>query len=259
VVAAVAAVAAADIITVAEATGAGTDMAYTKDKDRQTRGVGAIASLDHALPNRQVRRRRVLEDTRRHDRAMAAVTKGALGAVRDPIVAAAQRGVFNRVGSTQVPVPTGVRPRSGSTPARPPRTGVIVHDYRTGATGGATQVATGGAWNKLGTMSTKLGTIVAQPAAPAAPDPAPPAAPTPPATPAPTSTPTTSSGGGGGGGGGSSGGRGAATSGPAGPAIDPLPSMPDIPAATEDNTTRNLLIAGGAALAAYLLFIRGRQ
>ena len=242
--------AAAITITVAEATGAGTDMAYTKDKDRQTRGVGAIASLDHALPNRQALRRRVLEDTKRHDRAMAAVTKGALGTVRDPIVAAAARGVFNRTGSTQVPVPTGVRPRPVPTaaPARP-KTGVTVHDYRTG-----------GPWAGLSNLNAQLASIVAQPAAPAAPAPTPPATPAAPATPAPTSTPTTSSGGGGGGGGGgSSGGRGPATSGQAGPAVDPLPSMPDIPAAAEDNTTRNLLIAGGAALAAYLLFVRGRR
>ncbi len=241
---------AADIITtVAEATGAGTDMAYTKDKDRQTRGVGAIASLDHALPNRQALRRRVLEDTKRHDRAMAAVTRGALGAVRDPLVVAAQRAVFSRTGAPQ----TGVRPRASAAAAAPaparPKTGVIVTDHRTGSGG-----ETGGAWSKLGKMTTKLGTIVTPPAAP---DPTPPAAPATPATPA-TPTPPASSGGGGGGGGG--GGRGPATSGPAGPAVDPLPSLPDIPAAAaEDNTTRNLLIAGGAALAAYLLFIRGRQ
>ncbi len=240
--------AAADIITtVAEATGAGTDMAYTKDKDRQTRGVGAIASLDHALPNRQALRRRVLEDTKRHDRAMAAVTRGALGTVRDPIVAAAQRGIFNRTGAPQ----TGVRPRTGTSsvpaPARP-KTGVIVTDHRPG-----------GPWVGLSNLNAQLAAIVAQPAAPAAPAPTPPATPAAPATPATPAPTSTTSSGGGGGGGGSSGGRGPATSGPAGPAVDPLPSLPDMPPAAEDNTTRNLLIAGGAALAAYLLFVRGRQ
>ncbi len=234
-------------------------MAYTRDKDRTTRGVGAIASLDHALPERQRMRRRVLEDTQRRDRAMAAVTRGALGAVRDPLVRAAQRAVFARTGATHVPVPTGARPHA-TAPAPRPTSGVIVHDHRTGG-GGNTPAGgppTGGPWAGLTNLTKKLAVMVPKPAEPA------PTTPT--TTPTVPSTPPTSSGGGGsgggsgggGGGGGGSSGGGAATS---GPAVEPLPPLPDAPAeeASADHTTRNLLIAGGAAIAAYLLFIRGRQ
>jgi hypothetical protein len=226
-------VAAADTATtVAEATEAGTDMAYTKDKDRQSRGVGAIASLDHALPNRQALRRRMVEDTKRRDRAMAAVTKGALGgAFTIPLAPA--RGVFTRPGQGGPGQPVPAAPS-------PPMTGVHVFDHRKNA--------------------------APPPDAPApAPAPAPPPTPAPAPAPAPPPTPSpapASSGGGGAGGGGSSG-RGPATSGPAtsGPAVDPLPPIPDVQdaAPAADNTTRNLLIAGGAVVAAYLLFFRGRQ
>lgn len=50
--------------------------------------------------------------------------------------------------------------------------------------------------------------------------------------------------------------------GPAAP-LPPIPSLPvDVSEPAEpqgSNTMRNALIAGGAALAAYLLFVRGRN
>lgn len=232
-------------------------MGYTRDRDRVTRGVGAIASLDHALPRRQAQRRQVMDDTRRHDRAMAAVTRGALGAVVMPLGGGATyssgRDRFDRALRDRAPA------RDIFHPAAPPPKVVAVpsgtYDHRHGGL--------------LRPLVTALEPVVkALPQAPAppppptppptapAPAPSPPPAPAPSAPPAPgpaTSGPATGSGGGGSrSSGGGSGGSGGSTA--------PLPPLPDVPEApAEDNTTRNYLMIGGAALAAYLLLFRGRS
>lgn len=58
-------------------------MSYTRDSDRATRGVGAIAAADMVSYARGQRRAQVGRETQRRDRAMAAIAQGALGGVRD--------------------------------------------------------------------------------------------------------------------------------------------------------------------------------
>lgn len=55
-------------------------MSYERDKDRMTRGVGAIAAADHSQA-RARHRAAVARGTQRRDRAMADISRGALGRV----------------------------------------------------------------------------------------------------------------------------------------------------------------------------------
>jgi len=76
-------------------------MSYERDRDRVTRGVGAIAALDHVMPERQRRRVEVGRRLRRRDRAMSAVSRGALGLV----IAEDQAGGGTNTYATKVRIP----------------------------------------------------------------------------------------------------------------------------------------------------------
>lgn len=56
-----------------------TRMAYMRDTDRPTRGIGAIAASDHAGRSRRVLQAQISQRTRQRDRVMAAIAQGALG------------------------------------------------------------------------------------------------------------------------------------------------------------------------------------
>ena len=60
-------------------------MAYERDSDRDTRGVGAIAALDRRGGARYRRRVQSGVATRQRDRAMVAVERGALGGIDLPV------------------------------------------------------------------------------------------------------------------------------------------------------------------------------
>ncbi len=62
----------------ADITGAITDMAYVRDSDRKTRGIGAIAAADHSMA-RARQRVQVARGTRARDQVMSAIAGGALG------------------------------------------------------------------------------------------------------------------------------------------------------------------------------------
>jgi len=204
-------------------------MSFVRDRDRATRGVGAIAARDRAQPRQRAwEQARMAQATARRDHAMAQVTRGALGLVPS---------VVRTVGDHR-PRPTA--PTSASQPSSTTTSSnAIVHDHRR--------------------------PVAAQPGQPAAPAPgapiaAPPAAPAPVMTSAPppaAAAPSTGSGTGGGGG--------SVTltlpessSGPAVPTA-PGPTLPDIPDATPpDNTNRNLLIFGGIAIVGAFLLFRNR-
>ncbi len=201
-------------------------MSYTRDRDWATRGVRAIASADNS-PTRQAQRLRMAQATRARDRAMASITRGALGLVTSD--SSGEGGG----GGGGVPKVGPIRPTVGFVP---------------GATYSAitTNVDLAPKPPPPYTMSPGAGgdTI----------GPAPHPQPTDPVRPPPRVSPP--SGGGGGGGTG-------VAMGPAAP-LPPIPSLPPVdvsePAEPQgSNTMRNALIAGGAALAAYLLFVRGRN
>ncbi len=183
-------------------------MSYGRDRDRATRGVGAIAAADHSRA-RQHARSLQGRATMARDRAMAAITHGALGRV--PMADVAQ---------TYVPI-VNLR-----LPALTAPIGKIVP-----------------------TSATTSSPIVSPP-------PPPPPAPAPP--PPPPSDPVLI-------GGGSPGKMTTGVSmGPAPvvavPPMPDLPPIPDLPVPTSspapDNTLRNVIMVGGAAVAAWLYFRR---
>ncbi len=185
-------------------------MSYGRDRDRATRGVGAIAAADHSRARRHARSMQG-RATMARDRAMAAITHGALGRV--PMADVAQ---------TYVPVVN----------------------------------------LRLPALTAPIGKIVPSSATTSTPivsPPPPPVSPPPPAPPPPPADPVLLSGGGG------------ASPGPmttgvsmgpspviALPPMPDLPTLPDLPVAptTPDNTLRNVILVGGAAVAAWLYFRR---
>lgn len=235
-------------------------MGYTRDNDRATRGVGAIAAADMVSPSTRYRRVQVGRATRARDRLMSAVASGALGAIntetpdrrppggprvpdRRPAPPAPTRsnplpgvkGVRTlppgSYSPTTPPPPAAVPPGFvPGTSTRPP--GAIVRDHRTGG-------------------------ITTDPTIPPPPTPTTPTKPVPPGT--VVAQPPVSSGGGGSGGGGvvttSDGGR--IVSGPGGQPIV-IPPSPEIPDAegmmiAGYPATTVLLVGGVAVLGAYLL------
>lgn len=188
-------------------------MSYGRDRDRATRGVGAIAAADHSRA-RQHGRSMQGRATMARDRAMAAITRGALGRV--PMADVAQ---------TYVPVVN----------------------------------------LRLPALTAPIGKIVPASATTSTPIVSPPPAPVPPPPPAPPPLPSDTVHIGGGG---SAGSPGRATAGVSmGPApvvaVPPMPDLPPIPdlpvptaAPTPDNTLRNAILIGGAAVAAWLYFRR---
>jgi hypothetical protein len=181
-------------------------MAYMRDHDHATRGVRAIASADGS-PARQVRRLRMAQATGARDRAMARITRGALGAA--PYVVGFVPGATYAAVSTSVDL------------APVPPTSYTLQPTDPGRIG---------------------------------------AGPAPRPAPAPPISPPSSSGSPGGGASGSGVAMGPPVISPPIPAIpvldtgDPSPTV-----AAPDNTMRNVLIAAGAAVGAYFLFIRGRS
>ncbi len=187
-------------------------MSYGRDRDRATRGVGAIAAADHSRA-RQHGRSMQGRATMARDRAMAAITRGALGRV--PMADVAQ---------TYVPVVT-LRLPALTAPI-----------------------------GKIVPTSATTSTPIISPPPPPPPTPSPPPAPAPPQPSDPVLI----------GGGGSPGRMTTGVSmGPAPvlamPPIPDLPPLPDLPAApptAPDNTLRNVILVGGAAVAAWLYFRR---
>ena len=200
-------------------------MSYMRDPDRATRGVRAIASADNS-PRRQAHQLRRIHATQSRDRAMASIARGALGLVAmDP--GAAGGGV------------------ASSTPSG---------TYKIGFTPGATYTSFTTSTN-ITPQPPPVYTVSGDGLVPH-PQPIDPRALLPPPTPAP---PSASADAGGGGGVSNVG----VAMGPASSPIPPIPPLdigePPVTAPASDNTMRNVLIAGGAAVAAYFLFFRKRS
>lgn len=242
-------------------------MAYERDKDRYTRGVGAIAALDHANPARMRHRALVRRRSNRMDSAKAEYTYrpgGGIGAVEalGRVNLSGTKAIVNHYG------PAGDLKTSGA--VRPP-----------GFTGGGGGMPTskiptrlyGGAGSMLqnpAVYSSGPGSFKNPGGAPMPPRPTRPIGPLPLPTP-PGSTVTTrpdkgsSSGGGGGGGGGGGWGAGSGTV-PSYPGVEE-PAIPDIP--DEDTASsstsspsvdlKTVALVGGAAVAAWWLFFRDKK
>jgi len=198
-------------------------MSYMRDPDRATRGVRAIASADNS-PRRQAHQLRRIHATQSRDRAMASIVRGALGLVAmDPGAAGAgvASGTPYKIGFTPGATYTSFTTSATITPQPPPV-------YTISGDG-----------------------LVPHPR---------PIDLLPPPTPAPPSASVDA-----GGGGGTAPSNVGVAMGPA-PASSPIPPIPTletgeppVTSPTSDNTMRNVLIAGGAAVAAYLLFFRKRS
>lgn len=81
-------------------------MSYQKDRDALTRGAGAIAAADMVARARQGRRQAIGAGTQQRDRAMAAIARGSLGAVFDPVyqaLGADMRGPKSTTGGMRGP------------------------------------------------------------------------------------------------------------------------------------------------------------
>jgi hypothetical protein len=214
-------------------------MAYERDDDRVTRGVGAIAAADKVSPGRYRRRIESGIATRKRDRAMAAVANGALSGVpmrRSMGAVTDHRGDTGAGGSgrasTSTPntsTYTSSPTTSGAAP-KPPTTFTNGRPYRPYDPSAPPAAAPPIAVTPPIIAPTKPPIAVVLPPA------------------IPTTVITT--------------GTGPSTQGtsPKPPTIttiiDPVPVSPPIDITPTDNTTRNLMIAGGAAITAYLLFFR---
>lgn len=222
-------------------------MAYERDDDRVTRGVGAIASADHVAPGRYRRRIESGMATRKRDRAMAAVAAGALSGV--PLRSRAERRIaMGMTDRRQPPSDHRAVPVKAGTAITGPMT---VRDHTTPG-GGTGPLASGAGGIPPAAAPPPEPVQVKVPTSTLPPSMTPPPAPTAsvPIPIVPTTVITTGTG---------PSTQGVAPRPPVTAIFDPVPSYPttalDVPA---DNTTRNLMIAGGAALAAYLLFFRSR-
>lgn len=226
-------------------------MSYERDTDKRTRGAGAIAAVDMVSAARHRRRVDVGRRTRQRDRAMAAITNGALGAI-----------ALSATRPTRA-VPVGKIPSVRPTAAPAPTPDIF---NTTGALATGTVHVLPGRTLTLDQVPpppprkqitsaydpTDRPKLVQTPLPPLAPLP-------------PPSAPSSGAGGAATGGGGAtsggtmSGGGGSVlvTGGPGGAPLN----LPDLDTPTEttlaaDHTTRNLVIAAGAGLAAYFLFFR---
>lgn len=197
-------------------------MAYTRDPDYMTRGVGAIASADGS-PARQRRHARVVQATQARDRVMANVARGSLGASASSRMTA----------WTWRPAPPPLKIPNPLQSPKPPMPVLVLPPV-------------------ISDVSASHPLLI---------DPVY----TPPPAAAPAPMPPVRSGGAASSSGSGSGGTGVAMGPPSATvAIPPIPILDDssaapLPVAAPDNTMRNVLIAGGAAVAAYLLFFRKRS
>ena len=218
-------------------------MAYTRDPDAATRGVGAIASVDNAVPAARWRRQQVGRALIQRDRAMSAISRGALGNI------------------LQQPLAPPKSAPTSATFTNPDGSKTVIHDHRTNP-----QPITAPAAPyrpRIDPMRVpakdESGTLIyTKPKAPPSrtrlppPPTAPGGAPPPPAAVGPAQ-PTPGSGTVGLGGGSLPTTPGSQ---PTGPDLAPVPQLPDpgLVAADDGGTTKMLLIAGGAALLAFLVF-----
>lgn len=222
-------------------------MSYTRDRDAASRGVGAIASVDHALPAARWRRQQIGRALQRRDRAMSAIAQGALGSLH------------------RVETPTPSKPPTSATFTNPDGSKTIINDHRTNPQPivapaapykpliDPTRVPAKDESGALIYMKPKAPPSRSRlPPPPTAPGgaPPPPAAVLPPIAPAPV-TPGAGTVGAGGG---------SLPTTPISqlptPGLDPMQPLPDpgLTAPADDGTTKMLLIAGGAALLAFLIF-----
>lgn len=223
-----------------------TDMSYGRDRDHQTRGAGAIAALDHRRA-RQQQLVRMARATGARDRAMASVTRGALGFV------AATEGSGGRA----APARTAPAPAPRITPGRTqPASGTSPTWAQPVASAGTVPYAASASlWGQPVTLITTSAPITPVPppaytAQPAQGDPAP--------APRPSDPGTI----GGGAHGGSGSGPGVTMSAPTQAVpVFKMPSLDVLDWPTQpDHTMRNgVLLAAAATVAAYLLFFRGRS
>lgn len=213
-------------------------MSYARDRDWRTRGVGAIASADGS-PQRRMQRQQMARMSAARDRAMVKIARGGLGLVAiDP----SQGPTYDVSGGTGYTMPPPVKARPGYTMVPP----------------SVVTASTGYTLIPPPTLTLSVGEPLGPRPHPQPSDPVllPPSQ-KPPTTTAGSSSSGSSSSGSSGGGGGVG-----VTMGPPAP-LPPIPQLPvDLPdpvMQAPDNTMRNVLIAGSAALAAYLLLFRGRS
>jgi len=92
-------------------------MSYTRDGDRRTRGVGAIAAADNVSRARRLRQSQVHQTTRNRDRAMAAIAQGALGRFASGPIPSIRDGhpVISPPATTTAPPPMYVPPPPAGT------------------------------------------------------------------------------------------------------------------------------------------------
>jgi hypothetical protein len=229
-------------------------MAYMRDPDAASRGVGAIASVDHSQPSARAQRVQMGRALARRDRAMARIAQGALGAVdkRPTTSSSSPRGAGDKrqtMGGAQATVSNGIA-NAGSNSG-----------------GGNVHVITRGKNTNPTPIPTDRPTNVQQRAPRPAKDPGagtPPGGGPPPGWPAgypypppgwPPIAPT-------GGGSGTVGAGGSSlptspfpVSNQGGYPPLPQPTMPDAGLSVSgDDTMKLVMIAGGAALVAFLLF-----
>lgn len=210
-------------------------MSYTRDPDALSRGVGAIAAIDHALPAAQHRRAQINRALQRRERIMSAISMGALGGMYSP--------PGDKRPSSDKRTPSSDK-RTTPPPSDSTNTGGVYVKSRGKNTGPAPTPTK----DRPGTVQTRDRSGATPPAAPV------PTAPTAPAV--PTAPVPVVAGGGTVGAGGSSL---PTTPGyaPPGAMYDPIPQVPTTDltgGSSDDGTMKMLMIAGGAALIAYLLF-----
>lgn len=233
-------------------------MAFVKDQDAATRGVNAVAAFDMTSPRGRALEQRRQRIMLRRDRYMAAVARGALGAIDSVKVGGSRAPVIvpGYGGDMRTPPPVGTPPGGSGGGGSPPRKVFVGVSRPADALRRSTSLV-------LDPMSTTSGGGDVRPGRPIGGgggtvtgggkpyvDPLPP-----PSSPNPPVTVTGGgSGGGGGGGGGYTGGGG----GGGGSATDPadLDLGPGVaePIGPTSSTWKTAALIGGGLLAAYLLF-----
>jgi hypothetical protein len=241
-------------------------MGYTRDKDAATRGIGAIASRDHANPRAvAMRRARIAHATTARDRALAHMTYGARGGLSLGAISRASAGMLKDImaptiktgGSIEVPPLktqglTSIDVRPPLPPVRPPITQPPLPPFPAPS-------PIRDRFNNLAIRSKNINavftpTVIIDPVRPSSGN----TGIVPPKV--TTKPPGVVTGGGGGGGGG---GYNTGVVGPVDlPPMDPLPDVPegqDAAAHSSLTSNKNLVIAGGVALAAFLYFKNKRR